>query len=133
MPTLLVVDDDEVLGQILVRLLKRQGYRVASAASASQAIRLAAELQPDLALLDLCLPDGSGVQLGKELRREHSALQLILITAFPVELTEHQEWRETFERLLTKPLDLSELRAAIAECLGTRTQRAAPERPLIAG
>jgi DNA-binding NtrC family response regulator len=122
MPTLLVVDDDEVLGQILVRLLQRQGYRVALAASASQAIRLAAEMQPNLALVDLCLPDGSGVQLGKELRREYPELQLILMTAFPVELREHQEWREWFERMLTKPLDLTDLRAAIAECLYHRAR-----------
>jgi DNA-binding NtrC family response regulator len=133
-PTLLVVDDDEVLSRILVRVLERFGYRVVSALSTGQALRLAAEHHPCLALLDLCLPDGSGIELGRELRKNHPDLPMILMTAYPVELREHSEWRDTFVSFLTKPLDLGGLRATIAQCLAVdAVDAAAQKRPLTVG
>ena len=111
--TILVVDDDEVLGGVLSRVLTRQEHIVWRAASAGQAQRLAGEHHPRLALLDLCLPDSDGIELARQLRAEHPELVMILMTAYPLRLREHPQLTKYFVRVLTKPLDLAELRQAI--------------------
>ena len=66
--TILLVDDDEVLSQVLRRVLTRDGYRVVEAGSVAQALELIREDKPQLGLLDLSLPDGDGMGLATKLR-----------------------------------------------------------------
>ena len=112
---ILVVDDDEMVGQVLTRVLARDGYAVILAATAAQAIRLACEFHPQLALLDVCLEDGDGVQLGRDLRAMMPDLGLVLMTASPVPVEEHSE--RGVARVLIKPLDLAHLRQTITAVL----------------
>ena len=58
----LIVDDDEVLGRVLGRVLSQQGYSVSQATTAAEALQVAQEQHPALALLDLSLPDGNGTE-----------------------------------------------------------------------
>jgi CheY-like chemotaxis protein len=115
--TILVVDDDEVLGGVVRRVLVRQGYQVGLAAGAAQALELAREHRPQLALLDLCLPDGDGLQLAAELRADFPELVLILMTAYPLRLRGRPELAREFAHVLTKPLDLAELRRVLGSHL----------------
>jgi DNA-binding response OmpR family regulator len=114
---ILIVDDDEVLGRVLGRILTRQGHKVARAGSASQATAMAKEGQFGLALIDLCLPDGDGIKLARQLRAEQPDLVLIMITAYPLSIREHPELANDFARVLIKPLDLAELRRAVEASL----------------
>ncbi len=114
---ILVVDDDEVLGLVLRRVLRQQGYTVFHAATVAQAIELNQRHRPQLGLLDLCLPDGDGMQLADALRAEHPGLPLVLMTAYPVRLRDNLEGAERFVRVLTKPLNVSELRQTIEASL----------------
>jgi cobalt-zinc-cadmium efflux system membrane fusion protein len=115
--TILIVDDDEVLGQILARVLSQQGYRVERATAAAQALRLARDHPPQLGLLDLCLPDQDGTELARNLRGQVPDLPLILMTAYPLSLQDQPERTEGFARVLTKPLNLQELRHAVDAAL----------------
>jgi CheY-like chemotaxis protein len=115
--TILVVDDDEVVGRVLSRVLSRQGHPVWHAQTANQAMAMAREHPPRLALLDLCLPHGDGIELARLLRHEHPDLILILMTAYPLRLREHPELTEIFCRVLIKPLDLADLRQAVESSL----------------
>jgi len=115
--TILVVDDDEVLLQVLSRVLGREGHTIVTAASVAQALDAAQRHSPDLALLDLSLPDGDGVDLGEKLRARHAGLPMILMTAYPLRLREYPDLTRPFSRVLTKPADLKELRGAIATAL----------------
>ena len=65
--TILLVDDDEVLSQVLRRVLTREGYTVVQAGNVAEALRAARSNNPQLALLDLCLPDGDGMELARQL------------------------------------------------------------------
>jgi cobalt-zinc-cadmium efflux system membrane fusion protein len=112
-PTILVVDDDEVLGQVLARVLTREGRTVLRASNAAQALQLADQQPPQLALVDLCLPDVDGVELAKSMRSNHADVPLILMTAYPLRLRDHPEMAGHFTRILTKPLNLQELRQAV--------------------
>ncbi len=116
-PKILVVDDDEVLGQVLRRVLEREGYTVFHATSATQALQLAQEVHPALSLLDLCLPDGDGGELAQKLEAQFPALSIILMTAHPLCLRDDPQGSRGFVRLLTKPLNLNELRQTIAAAL----------------
>jgi cobalt-zinc-cadmium efflux system membrane fusion protein len=118
-PSILLVDDDEVLSQVLRRVLSRQGYEVREASNVSQALQLAREQRPRLGLLDLCLPDGDGTDLARQLKAEAGNFPLILMTAYPLRLREQPQLSEGFTRVLTKPLNLQELRQAIDAALTT--------------
>jgi CheY-like chemotaxis protein len=111
--TILVVDDDEVVGRVLSRVLHQQGHTVWRAESGEQALALARDHLPRLVLVDLCLPDIDGIELAHKLREEHPSLILILMTAYPLRLRDQPDLAEDFSRVLTKPLDLSELRQAV--------------------
>lgn len=114
---ILIVDDDEILGHVLRRVLSHDGYRVIHAASVAQAVQLDQEHRPQLGLIDLCLPDGDGVQLAEALQAQHPGLPLILMTAYPVRLRDNRAEPDRFARVLTKPLNVKELRQAIEASL----------------
>ncbi len=114
---ILVVDDDEVLGRILARVLEGDGYEVIRAATADQALHLAGQSQPQLALLDLCMPGTNGVELGRLLREQVPGVSLILMTAYPLRLRDYPALAGDFSRVLVKPLDLGALRQSIAAVL----------------
>jgi cobalt-zinc-cadmium efflux system membrane fusion protein len=118
-PTILVVDDDEVLNQVLRRVLTRDGYTVVEAGSVAQALERAREHRPSLALVDLRLPDGDGVDLARMLPQHVGRFPVILMTAYPLRLRDQPELARAFAHVLTKPLNLDELRQAIASSLGT--------------
>jgi CheY-like chemotaxis protein len=68
-PRILVVDDNEVVLAVYERDLERWGYEVHSAVSIAAGREVALRVRPDLALVDLNLPDGDGLSLAAELRR----------------------------------------------------------------
>lgn len=120
-PTILLVDDDEVLRQVLRRVLTRDGYTVTEAGSVAQALERAREQPPALALLDLQLPDGDGVELARKLEEQIGRFPLILLTAYPLRLRDEPELTRGFVHVLTKPLNLDDLRRAIGASLGAAT------------
>ncbi len=117
-PTILLVDDDNVLREVLGRVLTRDGYNVLPAAGVAEALELAGEHTLSLALVDLSLPDGDGVGLADSLRERQAELPQILMTAYPIRLREDPEIGSRFRRVMIKPLNLDELRAAVKEALG---------------
>ena len=78
--TILLVEDEDSIALPLAAALEREGYATRITGSAPEAIALAAELQPDLVLLDVMLRDGSGLDVCREVRR-HSRVPIIMLTA----------------------------------------------------
>jgi cobalt-zinc-cadmium efflux system membrane fusion protein len=115
-PTVLVVDDDEVLRRVLRRVLAQAGYEVLLAASVEEALQPSART-PQLGLLDLSLPDGNGVELARTLHARMPGLPLVLMTAYPNRVQEQPEAASQFLRVLTKPMNLDELRQIVAAAL----------------
>ena len=74
------MEDEESTALPLAAALEREGYATSVTGSATAAIALAAELQPDLMLLDVMLSDGSGLDVCREVRR-FSSLPIIMLTA----------------------------------------------------
>jgi DNA-binding NarL/FixJ family response regulator len=84
---LLVVDDHDVVRQGLVALLgRRQGFEVvAEAGTAAEAVEQARRYEPDIVVMDVRLPDGSGVEACREIRAERPATRVIMFTSYPDE------------------------------------------------
>jgi two-component system response regulator RegX3 len=78
--TILVVEDEDSIALPLATALEREGYATRVTGSVPEAIALAAELKPDLVLLDVMLSDGSGLDVCREVRR-HSSVPIIMLTA----------------------------------------------------
>ena len=84
---LLVVDDHEVVRQGLVALLdRRAGFEVvAQAGTVAESIDQARQFQPDIVVMDVRLPDGSGIEACREIRAELPATKVIMLTSYPDE------------------------------------------------
>jgi len=82
-----VVDDHEVVRQGLVSLLeRREGFQVvAQAGTVAEAIEAAHKYQPDLIVMDVRLPDGSGIEACREIRSEHPQIRVVILTSYPDE------------------------------------------------
>jgi two-component system response regulator DevR len=84
---LLVVDDHEVVRQGLVALLdRRAGFQVvAEAGSVAEAIDQARKFEPDIVVMDVRLPDGSGIEACREIRAERPGIRVVMLTSYPDE------------------------------------------------
>jgi two-component system response regulator DevR len=84
---LLVVDDHEVVRQGLVALLdRRESFQVvAEAGTVAEAIEQAHRVRPDIVIMDVRLPDGSGIEACREIRAELPETRIVMLTSFPDE------------------------------------------------
>ena len=84
---LLIVDDHEVVRQGLVALLdRREEFQVvAEAGSVAESIESARRVQPDIVIMDVRLPDGSGVEACREIRAERPETRVVILTSYPDE------------------------------------------------
>jgi response regulator of citrate/malate metabolism len=127
----LVVDDDFMIAQLHARCVERQeGYAVAGAAhDGRQALAMAKELRPDLVVLDVYLPDRSGIDVLRELRAAGLPCDVILITAArEVEVIEEAFRLGIFDYLM-KPFGLDLLEEALRKYRLFRAQLHASKAP----
>ena len=125
--TLLLVDDDPAIRQILVQLLMTEDYNVLTAANGLEAIQLAEVNDIDLVLLDLNMPVQDGWQAFEQLTGKNPALPIIVITARPNQF--FPALAAGVGALLEKPLDFAKLfktiRALLDEPVEERLARVA--------
>ncbi len=106
---LFIVDDDEQLSQTLVSRFRRQGMTVTAADSKAAALALAQEHDFDVALLDLHLPDGTGIDLLGQLKARQPEIEAIMLTGHGSIETAIQALKLGAYDYLTKPFHLPEL------------------------
>lgn len=109
----LIVDDEEVLSWSIENELKSLGAEVMRAASLSQALDRCPKFNPDVAISDLRLPDGNGLELLKKWRKEIPSMPVILITAHGAVDSAVTALRLGAFDYLQKPFDLKDLTAAV--------------------
>ncbi len=118
---ILVVEDDEDINDLLCNILKRNGYKVKSAYSGSEAKLLIEYNEYDILLLDLMLPGGSGEDIIKEIRKE-KFMPIIVISA----KIEQEEKIYTLnlgaDDFITKPFDIDEVLARVSAQLRRYTK-----------
>jgi two-component system alkaline phosphatase synthesis response regulator PhoP len=129
MKTILVVDDEPQIVQLVRDYLEHGGFKVLVAADGSSALRLVATLHPDLVVLDLGLPGMDGLDVTRSLRR-NGALPIIMLTARADESDKLVGLELGADDYLTKPFSPKELVARVRSVL-RRTEAAATPRDLI--
>ena len=121
--TILVVDDEPILRETLVEELRDEGFRVVAAADGRAAVERFRQDQPDLVLLDLMLPELSGIEVCRIIRAE-SGVPILMLTARDAELDKVVGLELGADDYVTKPFSLRELLARIRALL-RRTERQA--------
>jgi two-component system, cell cycle sensor histidine kinase and response regulator CckA len=120
--TVLVVEDDERVRSIASRVLERQGYVVISAASAAEAVEVAARYGGpiDLLLTDVIMPGGGGGGLHRRLSAARSDLRVLFMSGYARGVVAQQGVTNPDGPLLQKPFTLSELTTAVRRVLDGR-------------
>jgi DNA-binding response OmpR family regulator len=114
--TILVVDDEPTLRETLAETLDADGFRVLTAADGREALGRFREHRPDLIVLDLMLPELSGVEVCRIIRRE-SRVPILMLTAKSSELDKVLGLELGADDYVTKPFSLRELSARIRALL----------------
>jgi len=110
---ILVVEDEQILRQQMCDFFATKGFAVDAAGTGKEGVYLASEYPIDIAIVDIGLPDFSGIELIKQLRQQNNALPVLLLTA-------RNRWQDKVEGLeagaddyLIKPFHYEELMARI--------------------
>lgn len=123
MAEILIVDDDPSIATAFERFLRHEGHACTLASNAEDAVRLVAERDPDLVMMDIRMPGIDGMQALQQLRSRYPDLYVVMMTAYGTSQTSIDAIRGGAFEYLTKPLDLNQLRAVIDEALAARRLR----------
>jgi DNA-binding response OmpR family regulator len=109
--TILIVDDEQTTAQLIKMVLKKHGYRVVTAASGPEALRIADDLLPDLVLLDVVLPGMDGFQVCQYIRKNARTanIPVIIFTGLNRPADQRNAFLAGSDDYLTKPVKLAEL------------------------
>jgi two-component system phosphate regulon response regulator OmpR len=116
-PRILVADDDPEIRKLLARYIESQGFRVALAANCAELRERLATSQIDLIVLDVMLPDGSGLEVCRDLRAERSRIPIILLTALKEDVDRIVGLEIGADDYLGKPFNPRELIARVRAVL----------------
>ncbi|HEX6961467.1 MAG TPA: sigma-54 dependent transcriptional regulator [Lacipirellula sp.] len=120
MSSLLVIDDDRTVLLLVKKAFKDSDVEVHAASTAAEGIAALREHKPDALLLDIMLPEISGIELAQEIRQVDTRLPLIFITATNDSDTAIEAMKMGAYDYLLKPLDVREVRSLVERALETR-------------
>ncbi|MGH9902382.1 MAG: response regulator, partial [Pyrinomonadaceae bacterium] len=127
--SVLVIDDDQIVNELICEFLTVEGYRVESAFDGLQAMRMFRPAEHDVVMTDVAMPLMNGWELIAALRVRAPELPVVLITGYG-----SGNWNESYLQkqgvaaVLSKPLDLARMTGILEEIARTKKQPAAPRR-----
>ena len=107
----LVVDDEPEIGEALRAYLEREGFEVTGAATLASALDAYRRIEPDLMLLDITLPDGSGLDILRATQAEGRRTPAIMLTARAEEVDRIVGLELGADDYITKPFSIREFRS----------------------
>jgi DNA-binding NtrC family response regulator len=117
---ILIVDDEPVLQDVLSTLLRREGFQVVQATTAADALRQVEEVEVDLVLLDMMLPDRPGIDVLRELKARDPEMVVVVITAYSSVETAITAMREGAFHYIPKPFKNQEVVLTVRKGLEQR-------------
>ena len=130
--TILLIDDDATLRDLLAEHLQTAGYKVLSAPDGSIGLKTFAEARPDLIVLDVMMPGMSGWDVCEQIRLK-SVTPIILLTAKSEEIDKLRGFRLGVDDYVTKPFSFAEMIARVGAVLIRAQYGAAPMHALTSG
>src|SRR5258706_5469305 len=126
----LVVEDDPASSECLGEMLRFWGHDGRVAESGAQALALAADFRPHVAIVDFQLPDLDGAEVATRLRAEYGgAIVLIAFTGFSDASHRERAQRAGFDEFLVKPVDFNALQALLRRMLAPASSTPSPPAP----
>lgn len=120
MAKILIMDDEPALRNIIFNMLKPSGHTLFFAENGTQAIEIGKKEKPDLALLDMRVPDHDGLEVLAELKRIDPTIQCVILSGFQdTEYAVEAIKKGAFEYLL-KPFKISEVLEVINKALNLK-------------
>jgi len=116
-PLILIVEDEMILADFIAIYLECHAYATAVAYTGEDGLRLAAENNPDVAVVDLRLPGLDGLEVLRHLREVSPGTEVVIMTAHASVATAVEVIQHGAFHYLSKPLDLAELCAIVAKAL----------------
>ena len=111
--TILVVDDEPLVRDLLVKFLSLRGYRSLGVGNGAEALSMVEQAPPDLILLDLLMPGMDGSEVLRQLHQREYRGGVIIITASHNEDTLDEAWALGPQEVIGKPIDLEQLLTSI--------------------
>ncbi len=121
--TALIIDDSTELRALLESILPYSGYRTISASTGEEGLNLALKLNPDVILVDLELPDTTGLQVLTELKRHHLSIPTIMITGYGSEGVAARALQLGALSYLIKPFTTEEVLSSLERALTVKRLR----------
>jgi len=115
-PLVLAVDDEAGILRLMKLELTAQGFRVITAGNGEEALRLAEEQRPDIVLLDIVMPEMTGLEVMRKLR-EQMSIPIILVTAKDSDIDKVRGLEQGADDYIVKPFSPEELSARIRAVL----------------
>ena len=111
MPTILVVDDDDIVAKTIERTLRRHEFRTEMARSGAEALKIARRHRPDLVILDVMMPGMDGLTVCQEIRQDPlmGELPVLFLTAKSKASDVEEGFLAGADDYLTKPFNIEEL------------------------
>ena len=120
MPTLLVVDDEPTVLHIFGRVFRSEDLVLRTASSGAEALQVLSEGAVDAVVLDIVLPDASGLDVFQQIRAKDSRLPVVFMTAGGTSDTAIEAMKLGAFEYLLKPLDFANVRGVIERAFATR-------------
>jgi DNA-binding response OmpR family regulator len=117
---ILHVDDHQDTRLMMAALLQDSGYGVLTAGSLAEGLELAREILFDLYILDIRLPDGTGVELCQKLKELHPKTPVLYYSAYGDEADHQEALKACGDAYLKKPVAIADMQECIARLLAER-------------
>ncbi|MFD2264945.1 response regulator [Lacibacterium aquatile] len=120
MKTVLIVEDNELNMKLFHDLLEARGYRILQTREGMEALRIAREQKPDLILMDIQLPEVSGLEVTKWIKEDDDlrSIPVIAVTAFAMKGDEEKIREGGCEAYIAKPISVTHFLETVQRFLG---------------
>lgn len=122
-PRVLYIEDHDDTRELVRILLERQSYEIVTGATIKSGVALASSQQFDLYLIDSWLPDGSGVELCRQIRQFDKVTPILFYSAAAYESDRQQALASGVQAYLVKPSHTSDLYKLVASLIGPANTR----------
>lgn len=110
MYSILIVDDQKGVRRLLEEIFKKDGWAVSTAVDGSEAVEMALQIQPDIILMDMKMPNMNGLEASQKIIEQNPNLSIIMMTAYGEMEVVRAALESGVKKCITKPFDIIFLR-----------------------
>ncbi len=123
----IIVDDSQVMRRHLKRIIEDMGHHVVAELEGGRILlKIFGKINPDFVTLDIVLPDADGIEILKELKKEHPQAKVIMLSSMDTKHTVIEAVRYGASYFVIKPVDTRKFREVVRTVLGEASEKQEP-------